>query len=168
MACFVLEFWAIYWPGGGKHPPPPAGMNRVNVITHGYAKFAPFIDKKNYRETRQTEYPIPINERGENKTWNLLLKSLDIGNWYPKRLIHLYNLASGIYHGFLSRAKILIALKSDQKYNKCLLYDFQYVIRKDINWLNGCFKMNRKNLKLVFLVWHMCLACTIEISSDRF
>ena len=27
IACFVLEFWAIYWPG--KHPPPPS-MNRVN------------------------------------------------------------------------------------------------------------------------------------------
>ena len=22
-ACSVLEFWAIYWAGGGKHPPPP-------------------------------------------------------------------------------------------------------------------------------------------------
>ena len=28
MACFVLEFGAIYWPGGGKHPP---GMDRVKL-----------------------------------------------------------------------------------------------------------------------------------------
>ena len=22
VACSVVEFWAIYWAGGGKHPPP--------------------------------------------------------------------------------------------------------------------------------------------------
>ena len=27
MACSVLEFWAIYWAGGGKHPLP--GANRI-------------------------------------------------------------------------------------------------------------------------------------------
>ena len=31
IACSVLEFWAIYWAGGGKHPPSP-GANRVNRI----------------------------------------------------------------------------------------------------------------------------------------
>ena len=29
MAFFVLEFRAIYWPGGGKHPLPPPGANMV-------------------------------------------------------------------------------------------------------------------------------------------
>ena len=24
LACSVVEFWAIYWAGGGKHPPPSA------------------------------------------------------------------------------------------------------------------------------------------------
>ena len=31
MACFVLEFWAIYWPGGGKHPPPPVWIGLMHL-----------------------------------------------------------------------------------------------------------------------------------------
>ena len=30
IACFVLEFLAIYWAGGGKHP--PSGANSVKGI----------------------------------------------------------------------------------------------------------------------------------------
>ena len=39
VACFVLEFWAIYWPGGGKHPPPPPGMNRVKFLLWLYDNY---------------------------------------------------------------------------------------------------------------------------------
>ena len=43
IACSVLEFWAIYWAGVGKHPPPP-GANRVNLSSsHRALKIIQFI-----------------------------------------------------------------------------------------------------------------------------
>ena len=31
LACSVVEFWAIYWAWGGKHPPPPPPPSAYRV-----------------------------------------------------------------------------------------------------------------------------------------